>query len=114
MDLSIPEPQRGEQRDRRSSRRTGLRANLITHLVGSVWLHNFMESTSSAAFLMRTTSALQYIVPVTGLFHVFQGDQPVVGLPLLVGKLSFGSREELLVQVRCFFDLMEFVVRRSR
>ena len=45
---------------------------------------------------------------------MFQCNQPVFCFPFLIWKLTLGCREELFVQVRCLFDLMEFVVRRRR
>src|SRR5258707_3781362 len=73
-----------------------------------------MESTACYIFVARTLQRFNTSFRLTGLLHVVEGDHPVLGLPLLVGKLSLGCREELFVQVRCLFDPVEFVVRRCR
>ena len=48
------------------------------------------------------------------LLHVFEGDEAVAGLPLLVRKLAVCHGEELFVQVGRLFDLVQLVVRRRR
>ncbi len=45
---------------------------------------------------------------------MFEGDEAVAGLPLLVRKLAVRHGEELFVQVGCLFDLVQLVVRRCR
>jgi len=46
--------------------------------------------------------------------RVIEGDKAVAGLPLLIREFAVRHGEKLLVQVRCLFDLMEFVVRGRR
>jgi hypothetical protein len=45
------------------------------------------------------------------LLRVFEGDEAVAGLPLLIRKLAVCHGEELPVQVGCLFDLVELVMR---
>ena len=46
--------------------------------------------------------------------RVIEGDKAVAGLPLLIREFAVRHGEKLLVQVRCLFDLVEFVVRGRR
>jgi hypothetical protein len=48
------------------------------------------------------------------LLHVFEGDEAVAGLPLLVRKLAVCHGEELFVQVGRLFGVVQFVVSRCR
>src|SRR5580765_5431270 len=94
--------------------------NRITHLtLKGVWLHDIMESDLYCCYSVPPCDPLycwRHRLSIHRccypLLFVFEGGESMLSLPFFVWKLPFRLRKELLVNLRCLLDLVEFVERR--
>ena len=65
-------------------------------------------------FATKVMKLITHLEGALALLCMFEGDEAVARLPLLIREPAVCHGEELFVQVRCFFDLVQLVVRGGR
>jgi hypothetical protein len=97
--------------------REGLRVGEVIDVAGRMGQRVGRERQGQGKKNSRETKSESHNAPLIGalqLLHVFEGDEAVAGLPLLVRKLAVCHGEELLVQVGRLFRMVELIVGRRR